>query len=239
MNALPAYADLKGKRAVVTGAGGTVGSAIALALAEQGAEVFAIDLVAPDLSGCTGLAVDVQDRRAIERAAEAAAGTSLVVNSHGLQIRSDAMTGTDDAFSRIFDVNFGGAWRIAQVFGGRLDGAPGAIVNITSVNGIVAARTGALYGASKAALNHLTRIMALELSPAVRVNAVAPTVVRSRMTEDLFQTPDYETAKIAAIPLNRIAIPEDIAAATLFLLSDASSMITGQILAVDGGLSLA
>lgn len=238
MSLIPVFSDFRGKRAVVTGAGGVVGSAIALALARQGAEVFAIDLTEPRLTGCTGLAVNVQDRDAIRRAAEMAKGASLIVNSHGLQIRSDAMSGTDDAFARIFDVNVGGAWRIAQEFGKQLEGKPGAIVNITSINGITAARTGALYGASKAALNHLTRIMALELSPAVRVNAVAPTVVRSKMTEDLFRTPEYEAAKIEAIPLKRIATAEDVAAATLFLLSDASSMITGQVIAVDGGISL-
>lgn len=235
---MPTFADLAGQRAVVTGAGGTIGGGIALALAAQGAEVFALDLRAPQLAGCTGLAVDVRERAAIEAAAAAASGATLVVNCHGIQIRADAMSAVDADFTTIFDVNVAGAWRVAQIFGRPLRESGGAIVNITSINGILAARTGALYGASKAALNHLTRILALELSPAVRVNAVAPTVVRSAMTEDLFQRSDYEPSKIAAIPLRRVATAEDLAAAALFLLSDASKMITGQVLAVDGGISL-
>lgn len=235
---MPVFKDFAGKRAVVTGARGTMGSLMAQTLAEQGAEVFALDLEAPELDGCTGLAVDVRDRSAIEAAAKQAEGASLIVNCHGLQIRAGAMAAQDSDFTQIFDVNVGGAWRVAQIFGAPLLESGGAIVNITSINGILAARTGALYGASKAALNHMTRILALEMSPAVRVNAVAPTVVRSGMTEDLFQRPDYEPSKIEAIPLRRVATAEDIVAATMFLLSDASRMITGQVLAVDGGISL-
>lgn len=235
---IPVFADLAGQRAVVTGAGGTIGRGIAAALAQQGAEVFALDLQAPQLAGCTGMAADVRDRTAIERVAETAAGATLIVNCHGIQIRAGAMAAGDADFAAIFDVNVGGAWRIAQTLGAPLMRSGGAIVNVTSINGILAARTGALYGASKAALNHLTRILALEMSPAVRVNAVAPTVVRSGMTEDLFQSPGYEASKVEAIPLRRIATAEDVAAAALFLLSDASRMITGQVLAVDGGISL-
>ena len=109
---------------------------------------------------------------------------------------------------------------------------------MTSINGVVAARTGALYGASKAALNHLTKVLALELAPEVRVNAVAPTVVRSAMTEDVFARDGYEESKKAAIPLERIALPEDVAGPVLFLASADAGMITGHVLPIDGGLSL-
>jgi NAD(P)-dependent dehydrogenase (short-subunit alcohol dehydrogenase family) len=115
----------------------------------------------------------------------------------------------------------------------------GSIVNIASINGILAARTGAAYGVSKAALIHFTRILALELAPTVRVNAVAPTAVRSAMTADLFRDPAYEQGKNAAIPLGRIATADDVANAVVLLASRRTAFVTGQTWAVDGGISLA
>ena len=115
----------------------------------------------------------------------------------------------------------------------------GAIVNLASINGILAAKTGAAYGVSKAALIHFTRILALELAPKVRVNAVAPTAVRSAMTADLFRDPAYEPGKKAAIPLGRIATADDVANAVVLLASRRTAFVTGQTWAVDGGISLA
>lgn len=229
------------QRIVVTGAAGTIGGAIASAFRDEGARIVALDKMLPRTDDALCLAVDVADRAALTAVADTVldgGAVDVLVNCHGVQVRSDAMGATDEAFQTIFEVNVAGAWRTAQLFGPSLRERHGAIVNVTSINGVVAARTGALYGASKAALNHLTKVLALELAPEVRVNAVAPTVVRSAMTEDVFARDGYEESKKAAIPLERIALPEDVAGPVLFLASADAGMITGHVLPIDGGLSL-
>lgn len=237
------YPDLAGRGAVVSGGAGTIGRAITRHLQANGMTVWSLDRTAEAEPGAHALAVDVTDRGAVEAAAAgivaaAAVPLAALVCCHGLQVRSSAMDATEDGWARVMEVNLTGAWRLCQTLAPALARTPGAaIVNITSVNGVVAARTGAAYGCSKAALNHLTRVLALELAPAVRVNAVAPTVVRSGMTEDVFARPDYERDKLASIPLARIAEAEDIAEACGFLLSASAAMITGHVLVLDGGLS--
>jgi NAD(P)-dependent dehydrogenase (short-subunit alcohol dehydrogenase family) len=234
---------LAGLRAVVTGGAGAIGSAICRLLAEQGAEAWALDLHPPRdaAPGVRSVVADVRNRASLARvhAEIAAAGPiDILVNGHGLQIRSSAMECTDEALAEIFDTNVSGAWRSAQVFGGPMRRRGGSIVNIASINGIVAAKTGAAYGASKAALIHFTRILALELAPDVRVNAVAPTAVPSGMTADLFADPAYVEAKIRSIPIGRICTPQDVADAVAVLCSPRMAYVTGQIWAIDGGISL-
>ena len=188
------------------------------------------------------LVTDVRSRASIVEAAAVIAGdgpVDVLVNSHGLQIRAARWTGTDEALAEILDVNVGGCWRTCQVFGAGMKERGGSIVNLASINGILAAKTGAAYGVSKAALIHFTRILALELAPTVRVNAVAPTAVRSAMTADLFRDPAYEQGKKVAIPLGRVATASDVANAVVLLASRRTAFVTGQTWAVDGGISLA
>jgi NAD(P)-dependent dehydrogenase (short-subunit alcohol dehydrogenase family) len=230
-----------GRRAVVSGGAGAIGGAICARLAEAGAVVWSIDREAA-AGTVRHIAADVRDRTALTAAAariESDGGPiDVLINAHGLQIRKSAMECTDADLAEIFDVNLAGAWRLCQVFAGGLRSRRGSIVNIASINGILAAKTGAAYGVSKAALIHFTRVLALELAPDVRVNAIAPTVVRSAMTADLFANPEYERAKIAAIPLGRIPSADDIAASAVAMASDAMGFVTGQVLSVDGGISL-
>ena len=235
---------LAGSRAVVTGGAGAIGAAICRMLAEQGVTVWSLDRNAPSepIPGVRTLDADVRSRDSIAKASAEVAKdgpVDILVNSHGLQIRAGAMDCTDEALAAILDVNVGGCWRTCQAFGAEMKSRGGAIVNIASINGIVAAKTGAAYGVSKAALIHFTRILALELAPKVRVNAVAPTAVRSAMTADLFRDPAYEQGKNAAIPLGRIATAEDVASAVVLLASRRTAFVTGQTWAVDGGISLA
>lgn len=228
-----------GRRVVVTGGAGTIGSDICRLFLSLGAEVWSLDLTRSDVLGVHSTIVSVRDRKALVEAAQpilAAGGADILVNSHGLQIRSSAMDCTDEAIAEVLDVNVGGVVRCCQIFvPGMTRG--GCIINVASINGLVAAKTGAIYGASKAAVMHLTRILALELAPNVRVNAVAPTVVRSAMTEDLFVNPAYERSKIAAIPLGRIAEASDVSEAVRYLAS--APFVTGHTISVDGGISLA
>lgn len=234
---------LAGMRAVVTGGSGAIGAAICRMLAEQDVSVWSLDRNAPaePVPGVRTLVGDVRSRESILEAAATVAKegpVDILVNSHGLQIRASAMDCTDEALAEILDVNVGGCWRTCQVFGTPMKARGGTIVNIASINGMLAAKTGAAYGVSKAALIHFTRILALELAPTVRVNAVAPTAVRSAMTADLFQDPSYEPAKIAAVPLGRIATADDVASAVVLLASRRTAFVTGQTWAVDGGISL-
>ena len=230
---------LAAKRAVVTGGAGTIGGAICTLLAAQGVEVWSLDRKPSDDAAIRSVVADVRDRASLERARETiAAPVDILVNAHGLQIRAPAMECTDEALAAIFDVNVSGSWRTAQVFGKEMRARGGAIVNIASVNGIIAAKTGAAYGVSKAALIHFTRVLALELAPTVRVNAVAPQSVRSGMTADLYADPAYIEAKTRMTPMGRLGTADDIANAVVVLASPRMSYVTGQVWTVDGGVSL-
>jgi NAD(P)-dependent dehydrogenase (short-subunit alcohol dehydrogenase family) len=136
------------------------------------------------------------------------------------------------------DVNMNGVYRACQVFGAGMRKSGGAIVNFGSVNGVVVSGKGTPYGVAKAAVHYMTKVMAVEWAPHVRVNAIAPTAIPSGMTSDLFSNPDYVASKVADIPLKRYGTEEDIVNAVLWLASSASGLVTGQTLVMDGGLSL-
>jgi NAD(P)-dependent dehydrogenase (short-subunit alcohol dehydrogenase family) len=223
----------------ITGGCGTVGLVTARFLRELGAEVCLLDLKAPAGSEeFRFVHCDVSDRSSVDRAAEAVGDVRYLVNAHGLQIRKSFDACAEEDWARVMDVNVSGTFRTCQSFAAGLKRLQGAVVNIGSVNGTVAARTGAAYGISKAAIAHLTRVLALEWSPTVRVNAVAPIAIPSGMTADLFADPQYVASRSGAIPLKRMAAAEDVAAATAYLLSANASMVTGHVLMVDGGFSI-
>lgn len=236
-----AASRLEGKVALVTGGSGEIGTAICNALSELGASVWSLDLQPPgqpEHRTTRFVQADMSDRASIESAAQTIGDIDLLVNAHGIQIRKSFLDCTESDWHRIMDVNVTGTYRSCQIFGPGLRRRSGAIVNISSVNAIVAARTGAAYGISKAAIAHMTRVLALEWAPEVRVNAVAPIAIPSPMTADLFADPAYRRDRAKGIPLQRFATAEDVAGAIAFLLSANASMITGQVLAIDGGFSI-
>jgi NAD(P)-dependent dehydrogenase (short-subunit alcohol dehydrogenase family) len=235
---------LAGTRVAVTGGSGTIGAGIASYLSALGAEVFILDLTPPKdpPKGANFITADVAQRQSLQAASaeiERNGGPiNALVNCHGFQIRRAFLDYTDDEWDRVVDVNFTGVFRTCQVFGPALRAQRGTIVNISSVVGTIAARTGVAYGASKAAVSHLTRVLAIEWAPDVRVNAVGPGVVASPLTTELFANPEYAERRVQAIPMKRLVTAQDVAGAVAFLLSADSAMMTGQVLIVDGGFSL-
>lgn len=237
------YTELAGGRVVVTGGRGTLGGAIARACADLGATVWSLDVSpVPETTGKIRQRIaSVRDRAALEEVRdelEAEGPATVLVNAAGIQMRTD-FAGCDEAtWQTLMDVNMNGVYRSCQVFGAGMRKNGGAIVNFSSVNGVVVSGKGTPYGIAKAAVSFMTKVIAVEWAPAVRVNAVAPTAIPSGMTADLFSKPEYVAGKVADIPLKRYGTAEDIVHAVLWLASSASGLITGHTLVMDGGLSL-
>jgi len=241
---------LNGRAGVVTGASRGIGEAIARGMLAAGAVGVVITGRRPET--LVRLADELGPRaipvpgnvRDPEHAAEAVAvaverfGTcDLLVNNAGTNPSAGALTGVAmDAVDATWDVNQRAplVW-VRAAWHGWMAEHGGSIVSIGSVGGLVPGPLIGAYNVSKAALHHLTRQLALELAPRVRVNAVAAAVVRTRLSEALWAS-DPERAA-AAHPLGRLGEPEDVARAVVFLLSEQASWISGVVLPVDGGLS--
>ncbi|MFE3542574.1 SDR family oxidoreductase [Nocardia sp. NPDC059177] len=242
--------DLTGRVAIVTGASRGIGLAIAQALAAAGAEVVltsrtqeSADAAAAQVGGTAlGVAAHAVDedaaRRCVELTMERFGRIDILVNNAGTNPAFGPVIDQDHArFAKIFDVNLWAPvlWT-SLVTKAWMGEHGGAIVNTTSIGGFTLEPNIGLYNASKAALTHLTKQLALELAPAVRVNAVAPGVVRTKLAEALWR--EHEQAVAGATALDRIGEPADIAAAVAFLVSDAASWVTGETMVIDGGQRL-
>lgn len=239
--------DLKGRTAIVTGASRGIGLAIAQRLAEAGANVVltsrdqeSADAAAAQVNGnALGVAAHVAEdgaaRHCIDLTVERFGGIDILVNNAGTNPAFGPLIDQDHArFAKIFDVNLWGPllWTSLAVKAWMGEHG-GTVVNTASVGGMSSAPLMGMYNATKAALIHLTKQLALELSPGVRVNAVCPGVVRTKLAEILWK--ENEDGLSAAMPLGRIGEPIDVAEAVTFLASDAASWITGQALVIDGG----
>lgn len=239
------YRDLVGAQVLVTGGRGTLGAALCRGFASLGAQVWSVDL-SPIEGGQINPRIaqriaDVRDRaslQAVQAEIQATEGLDVLINAHGIQIRSDFAGCDEETWMTLTDVNLNGVYRSCQVFGEPMRKHGGAIVNIGSVNGVVVSGKGTPYGIQKAAVSHMTKVLAVEWAPLVRVNAVAPTAIPSGMTQDLFSNQDYVANKLQSIPLKRTGTEEDIVHAVMFLASSASGLVTGHTLMMDGGLSL-
>lgn len=236
--------DFSGRRALVTGAGKGIGRDIVLALVGYGAQVVALSRNADDLAslkaetGCETIVADLGDAGAAVRGAEEAGEIDLLINNAGIARLQPFLEATADAFDDLMAVNVRAVMLVSQVVARRLiaRGAPGSIVNISSVASVRALPEHATYCASKGALDMLTKVMALELGPHhIRVNSVNPTVVLTPMGRGTWGKPAKGDPMKARIPLGRFAEERDVSEAVAFLLSDNAAMVNGTLLFVDGG----
>ncbi|MDQ6526661.1 SDR family oxidoreductase [Nocardioides sp. LHD-245] len=241
-----------GKTAIVTGASRGIGFAIAERLVAEGARVVltgrgkdALDeavaaLGGPDRAlGVAGKADDEEHQADVVRRAIATFGSAdLLVNNAGINPAYGPMIDLDLAVARkVVDVNVLAALGWTQrVHAAWMKEHGGAVVNVSSVSGVKPAPGIGMYGASKAMLISMTELLAVELGPDIRVNAVAPAVVKTKFATALYEGREAEVA--AQYPLKRLGVPDDIGGVVAFLLSEDAAWLTGQTVVVDGGVTL-
>lgn len=239
---------LDGKHALVTGAGRGIGLAAAAALAEAGAEVTLVARTLSEIEDAArairargqkanALALDVTDDAALQAALTGKIFDILVNNAGGNQPGPFIET-EPEVYDWLFDLDMRAAYFVAQAVVRELIAAkkPGSIINVTSQMGHVGWAGRTIYVAAKHALEGFTKALAVELAPiGIRVNALAPTFIETPMTAPSFQNPVFKKAVLDKIKLGRLGKVEDIMGAIVFLASDASALMTGSSLVIDGG----
>jgi NAD(P)-dependent dehydrogenase (short-subunit alcohol dehydrogenase family) len=240
--------------ALVTGGGTGLGRQFALTLADAGATVILsgrrtapLEDTAAAIRQAGGsahcLALDISNPAAVETAfktIESMGGIDVLVNNAGVGVGASVLDTTPDQWNLVMDANLKGAWLVARAAATRMiaQDRGGSIVNISSILGTAAQKGMGAYAASKAALSHLTRVMALEWARyRIRVNAIEPGYYMTDLSHDLLVSKTGQ-AMLNRIPQRRLGNPEELDGVLLLLASNASSYMTGSIVTVDGGLSM-
>lgn len=240
--------DLAGRAALVTGGGRGIGRAIALALAQAGAEVaigYRADATAAEAAArrCGGRSfahrADTTDpaavREVVTEVGRRFGRFDILVNNAGALVRKPLLQTSEADWQRLLEVNVGGYFRTAQAAAAVMrEGA--CIVNVASVNAVRPSPGAGAYAVSKAAVHMLTVQLALELAPRrIRVNEVCPGLVETDLNRADLARADYRALRLQGIPLGRIGAPDEVAGAVTFLCGDGAALITGASIYVDGG----
>ena len=241
--------SLQGKRALVTGAGRGLGVAIAAALASAGAEVVLaartegeVQAVAEEIrkggGSATAVVLDITDIRASSDWIGAAMPFDVLVNNAGTNRPGPFVETKVEDYDAVFALNVRAVFFMTQAVTRRLIavGKPGSIINISSQMGHVGAATRTVYCATKHALEGMTKAMAAELGPhGIRVNTICPTFIETPLTRPFFEDATFREFVLGKIKIGRLGRPEDVMGAVAFLASDASALMTGSALMLDGG----
>ncbi len=244
--------DLEGKCAVVIGGTSGLGKAIALGLAEAGADVVAASRreeetlrVAKEIEslGLRSLraTVDVRDRASIEllqrKVLDAFGKVDILVNAAGITFKTPALECSEEDWNRVLDINLSGTWRACQIFGRTMIGQGfGKILNIASLTTFVAFTQVAAYGVSKAGVGGLTKQLAIEFAPyKICVNAIAPGIFPTALNRELVLHTGRGQELKTRTPMKRFGETDEITGGAIYLVSDAASYVTGEILVIDGG----
>ena len=240
---------LDGKRALVTGAGRGLGLAAASALADAGAHVTLAARTTKEVDEASAairargqkaepLTLDVRDVDAVKKVIAGQPPFDILVNNAGTNKPAPFVDVKVEDFDFVFSLNVRAAYFVAQAVARRLVEAqqPGSIINISSQMGHVGGPTRTVYCATKHAMEGFTKAMAIELAPhKIRVNTLAPTFIETPMTRPFFQNEAFRTDTLKRIKLGRLGQLEDLTGAIVFLASDASALMTGTSMVVDGG----
>lgn len=250
------FEDIRGQVAVVTGGARGLGYSLAAALAEQGALVAVLDMLPVVHDSAKQLAtqydvraaayvVDVTDPTALDevfaRISSELGMPSILVTAAGITIWGESADVAQETWSKVIDVNLNGTFYTAQAFARRVlpTQAPASVVFISSMSALIVNQPQfqASYNASKAAVSHLAKSLAVEWAPrGIRVNAMAPGYFLSEMTREFTEAnPELAAQWTASIPLGRMGIPDDLRGLMVYLASSASSYLTGQTIVIDGG----
>ena len=244
--------DLTGKAAIVTGGGRGIGRAIALGLAQSGASVVVASRTQKEIEGVaegirktggkalaivTDLTVNEQLENLVNVTVKEFGRIDILVNNAARSFLRSLMDLREDGWDKVFNTNVKAVWLLSRLVARRMmEQKSGRIINITTVGAEKAELGMAAYGCSKAALKMLTRCMAREWAQhGILVNAVGPTLTRTEFSKPIWSNPEVAKHVAAAIPLGRLAEPEEMVGSVLFLASDAAQFITGHSIYVDGG----
>ncbi|UZJ78070.1 SDR family NAD(P)-dependent oxidoreductase [Fictibacillus sp. KU28468] len=251
---LPSF-SLEGKTALITGAGRGIGRALAIGFAEAGADVVLISRTRSDLDEVAGsieklgrkayaFTVDVTVKEEIQSLYDSLTSrqipVNILVNNAGMNIRSKALEVSEEEWEKIMNTNLRSAFYVSQEAAKLMKSqGNGRIINISSVAGHVALRTGVVYASAKAAMIQMTKNLALEWGRyGINVNSIGPWYFRTPLTAELLADENYLNDILSRTPLNRVGELAELVGPAVFLSSDAGSYCTGQTLFVDGGMTV-